>query len=124
MPAAAYAGKPCVVAQATLPKSYGNISIRHRDTETSLRFKPPGMQRISLEGVDFDKDFVVFATDADEVESLELLNPAIMTKLLQAPFQVNIELVENSLYLYTDDNTFNCDVLLDLLQNTYQEMKM
>lgn len=119
-----YAGKPCIVAQATLPKSYGNISIRHRDSGGIQLVKPPGMQRVSLEGVDFDKDFVVYATDANEIPSLELLNPGFMSKLLQAPFQVNIEIVGNSLYFYSDTKVYDYDTLLALLENAFQEMKM
>ena len=82
------------------------------------------MTRVSLEGVSFDKDFLVYATDIEKVTSLELLDPTYMEKLLEVDFEVNIEIVDNVLYLYSPDKKADFNVLLSLLQKAFEAMKM
>ena len=61
------------------------------------------MTQINLEGVDFGKDYSVYATDFDKVYSLESLNPSYMAKLLDVPSKVNTEIIDNNLYLHNID---------------------
>ena len=117
-------GKACTVAQATLPKHYSDISIRRHYQSQELLIKPSGMTRVRLEGVEFDKQFVVYTDDVDKVHSLELLNPSFMTKLLDTPFEINVEVVDNSLYLYSFDTNADYDVMLQLLHQAFIEMKL
>jgi hypothetical protein len=117
-----YRTKPYLVAQATLPKSYGNIVVRRKGG--LMQGVPRGMTRVSLEGVSFDKQYLVYATDMDKVNSLELLHPVYMEKLLQVPFRVNIEIVDSTLYLYTDDGSADPNLILQLLQAAFEEMRM
>ncbi len=112
------------IAQATLPKTYGDIVVRRRSRLGLFSFKPIGMTRVSLESQDFNKRFSVDATDIEKVTSLELLNPAYMEKLLQVPFIVNIEVVDNTVYLYSTDKKADMDTMLALLQNAFEEMKL
>jgi hypothetical protein len=119
----AYRYDAYIVAQTILPKTYGNIIVRQKGS-LGLSFKPSGMTQVSLEGVDFNKDFSVYATDVEKVTSLELLNPKYMENLLEVPFDVNIEIVDNVLYLYSTDKQADFDTMLTLLQNAFEEMKM
>jgi hypothetical protein len=119
----AYRIKEYTVAQAILPKSYGNIVVRRKGI-LGLAFTPMRMTRVSLEGVSFDKDFLVYATDIEKVTSLELLDPTYMEKLLEVDFEVNIEIVDNVLYLYSPDKKADFNVLLSLLQKAFEAMKM
>ncbi len=120
----AYRYDAYIVAQAILPKTYGNIIVKRKDTLGGWTFKPSGMTQVSLEGVDFNKNFSVYATDMEKATSLELLNPKYMENLLELPFEVNIEIVDNVLYLYSTDTQADFDTMLTLLQNAFQEMKM
>lgn len=119
----AYRYDAYIIAQTILPKTYGDIIVK-RKSSLGLSFKPHGMTRVSLEGVDFNKDYVVFATDVEKVTSLELLNPRYMEKLLDIPFEVNIEVVDSVLYLYSTDKQADFDTMLTLIQNAFEEMKM
>jgi hypothetical protein len=119
----AYRYDAYVVAQAVLPKTYGDIIVKRKGT-LGVTFKPSGMTQVTLEGVDFNKDFSVYATDVEKVTSLELLNPKYMEDLLDTPFEVNIEVVDNILYLYGTDKQADFDTMLTLLQSAFEEMKM
>ena len=48
------------------------------------------MTQINLEGVDFGKDYSVYATDFDESNLLELLNPGYIAKPLDVPFKMKM----------------------------------
>jgi len=117
-PTAAY-----TIAQTTLPRSYGNIIVK-RKSRFGLSFTPRGMTKVSLEGVSFDRSYDVFATDMERVASLELLHPAYMEQLLGVSFQVNIEIVDDVLYLYSTDSRADFEVMLQLLQAAFEAMKM
>lgn len=120
----AYRYEAYMIAQAVLPKSYGNIVVRRKSPIGLFSFTPLGMTRVSLEGVDFDKDYFVYATDVEKATSLELLNPAYMEQLLAVPFKVSVEIVDNVLYLYSTDKKADFDIMLALLKNAFEEMKM
>ncbi len=120
---AAYRYEPYVVAQTILPKAYGNIIVKRKNS-IGTTYKPKGMWPMSLEGVEFSKKFSVYATDLERATSLELLHPAYMSKLLDLPFKVNIEIVDNVLYLYSTDKGADLDAMLALLKDAFEEMKM
>ncbi len=109
------------IAQAVLPKTYGNIVVRRRHTWS---FGIKGLTKIELEWGDFNKTYEVFASDLERVTSLELLHPAFMVKLYELPFKTNIEIVDNIVYFYTSDMSADYDVLLKLLHEAFDEMKM
>lgn len=112
-----------IVAQAVLPKHYGDIVVTRR-TMTNGLYVPSGMTKIQMEGVDFNKDYWVFASDAEKVTSFELLDPAFMARLIDLPFTINIEVVDNILYLYSTDKTAEFDTMLGLLETAFQTIKM
>jgi hypothetical protein len=115
-----------LIGQLALPKSYGGIIIKRR-TRLSFFTRPwHGYQKISFEWPDFNKRFDVYATDADKVTSFELLNPAFMADLYDRNLQVNIEVVDNVVYLYSGitkaENRY-AD-MLDVLKKAYKELYM
>lgn len=113
------------VGQITLPKSYGKILVEPRDILSSvgLSFRPKGMQKISYAPVSFEKKFDVYATDEEQVTSFELLHPAYLEKLVNISFEVDIEVVDDNLYLYSSDKNANFDELLHLLKAAYDELE-
>lgn len=112
------------IAKATLPRDYSNIIVRRRHGVRLFSFTPRGMQKVSLESGDFNKSFDVFASDIDKVNSLELLHPAFISKLIDLPFHVSLEIIGSTLYLYTTDTKADYQTMLDLLQESFHEMKM
>lgn len=111
-----------VVAQAVLPKTYGNIVVR-RDKNLFQR-DIRGLNKLSMEGMEFNKKYEVFASDVEQVTSFELLHPAYMAKLIDLDYEVNIELVDNVLYLYSTDSKTSYDSMLGLLKAAFDELKL
>jgi len=111
------------VAAASLPKAYSNISLRRRK-RMFFSFKPVGMTRVKTESHDFNKIYDLFTDDIDKVNSLELLHPAYIEKMQLLGFKVNLEIANNTLYLYSTDKKADFDQMLTLLQQAFDEMKM
>jgi hypothetical protein len=116
-----------LIAQTNVPKSYGDIVVRRKHLANFT--KPRGLQKISMEWGDFNKKYEVFASTGEGVTSFELLHPVFMEKLEALPFEVNIEVVDNVVYLYapqkTDKNSADkYQVMLEILQEAYKQMKM
>ncbi|MDR0957299.1 MAG: hypothetical protein LBM09_01835 [Candidatus Nomurabacteria bacterium] len=123
-----------IIAQATLPRSYGDILVLRRKALT----KAHGLREVSTEWQDFNKAYRVFATSAEQATSLELLNPKYMEQLAAVPFEVNIEVVDNVLYIFSPlawnqkanvkfhatDKVKYYQTLLWLLHAAFKEMKM
>lgn len=114
-----------IIAQATLPKSYGNIVVRKN--RKVFRSGVKGLTRIMLEWGDFNKRYEVWASDMERVTSFELLNPSFMVQLQELPFEVNIEVVDNVVYLYsekTPSTQQSYEIMLDILYKAFKEMRM
>ncbi|HSD12525.1 MAG TPA: TIM44-like domain-containing protein, partial [Patescibacteria group bacterium] len=116
--------KNYVVAQAILPISYRDILIRKKTKGLWFASKPAGLRQMSLEFGDFNEKFEVFAHPEDQINSLELLTPNFMLKIYDLPYTLNIELVGNTLYLYTLQRDVSFDRMLEILSWAFDEMKM
>lgn len=115
--------KPFTVAQAILPRSYDDILV----TEKSwYDFKPKGkgLTKIETESVEFNKKFSVWAADADKATSFELLATNFMERIYALEFEINIEVVDNVLYLYSPSTNIHYQDMLDVLSWAFEEMKM
>lgn len=123
-----------LVAQLTLPKSYGGILIRRKQAgwlQRSLFQYVPSYRRISMEWPDFNKRYEVWATDADKVTSFELLNPKFMANLYDKQLPFNIEVVDNVIYMYASllnlgvaGSRQRYEETLGVLQAAYKELYM
>lgn len=117
-----------LIAQTNVPKQYGNIIVRRKKFSNLL--KPiRGFNKISMEWVDFNKKYEVYATDEEQVTSFELLHPAFMEKLEGLPFEVNIEVVDNVVYLYAErknekNHISEYETMLDILGEAYKQMEL
>lgn len=111
-----------LIAQAILPKSYNDILIKKKGF---LNFSPWDLKKMQTESTDFNNKFVLFATPEDQINSLELLAPNFMEKIYNLPFELNIELVGNTLYFYTKDRgSENYPQMLEIISWAFDEMKM
>lgn len=113
-----------LIAQTNVPKNYGEIVVRRK--KMLQPFGVHGLNKISMEWQDFNKKYEVFASNAEQVTAFELLHPAFMEKLEALPFEVNINVVDNVIYLYTKTNTDpqQYETMLTILQEAYKQMKL
>lgn len=112
-----------VVAQAILPIHYNDILVRRK--RRFFNFAPKGLRKIQTESMEFNRKFVLFAAPGDEARSFELLAPNFMEKIYELPFELNIEVVGNVLYLYSASRVdISYEKLLEILSWAFDEMKM
>ena len=93
--------KNYVIAQANVPKTYGDIVVRRKKFLSVFGIR--GLKKVSMEWREFNDKYDVYASDVEQATSFELLHPAFMEKLEALPFEVNIEVVDNVVYLYADE---------------------
>jgi len=116
--------KPFVVAQVNVPKQYGNIIVRRNKL---VQMPIMGLQRVQTEWTQFNKKYEVFASAPEQATSFELLNPTYMEQLEALPFEVNIEVVDNVIYLHTNERGSNAETyqtMLDLVNKAFKEMRL
>jgi hypothetical protein len=114
-----------LIGQITVPKNYGNIILRRR--KGLFQFKIRGLKEVSTEWGDFNKKFQIFATSPEQATSFELLNPKFMEQLEAAPFEINLEVVDNTIYFYAPLKKIDVthyETILQILQTAYREMRM
>lgn len=118
-----------LVAQVQLPKSYGEILVRRKKGMNINIFgsRVKGLQKIETEWGDFNKKYEVFASTAEGPTSFELLHPVFMEVLERQPFEVNLEVVDNTVYFYTKQTTLQpayYSAFLEILREAFKQMRM
>lgn len=125
-------GTETIVAQINLPRSYGGISIRRKHSFWSLAPpqapKPPkDYKHYSFEWPDFNKRYIVSATNQDRLATFELLNPGFMAYLYDKDPGVSIEVADNVVYLYTLTGSTNQEtyqIMLEILAKAHKELRL
>lgn len=114
------------IAQVALPKRYDSLIVEAKQGGMLKLFQkaPAGYNKLSLEWNDFNKRYNVFATNVDQVTAFELLHPVYMEKLFALPFKVSIEVVDNVVYLYTQDRNADYATMYNILKDAFEEMKL
>lgn len=113
-----------LVAQVAVDRDYGDILVRRKKLFSA---KPRNLTKLETEWGQFNDKFEVFASSTEKATSFELLNPTFMEKLVSAPFEINIEVADNMLYMYTKNrqaNPSNYSAMLNVLQEAYREMRV
>lgn len=116
-----------IVGQISLPKTYGGILVERVDERKSKRWKAPvGYELVSTEWGDFNQRYKVYATDRNQVVSLELLNPGFMAWLYDQNLRCNIEVIGNSVFFSSrvSSNQGRYPEMLEILKRSYKELKM
>ncbi len=123
-----------LIAQIMVPKEYGDIVVRRKSGNWMTRAigsdqSTRGLKKITMEWGDFNRKYDVYASSTEGVTSFELLNPSFMEQLEAAPFEVNIEVVDNIVYFYAKeagrivpDSYY--DDLLKIVYEAYRQMRM
>lgn len=115
--------KPYVIAQVNVPRQYGNIVVRHKK---SFHLGIRGLEKVETEWTQFNKKYEVYASSAEQATSFELLNPTYMEQLEALNFEVNIEVVDDVIYLYTDERAATLEIyasMLDLVNKAFKELR-
>ena len=115
-----------LVGQLFVPKNYGNILLLRTD-EKRRQGKVRGLRQIEMEWGEFNDKFQVFATSPDQVAAFELLNPTMMQELVDAPFSINIEVIDNAICFYaplSETSAKDYQAMLSILQTAYRELQM
>lgn len=117
-----------LIGQMIIPKYYDDIIVeKHQSGMFSKVRHGSKFKKVELEWSEFNDRYDVFATKPEQVTSLELLNPQMMERLEAAPFEVNIEVVDNVVYFYAPSAhiySSNYAEMLQILQAAYRELKM
>lgn len=117
-----------LIGQMIMPKYYDDIIVeKHQGGIFSKVRHGSKFKKVELEWSEFNNRYDVFATKPEQVTSLELLNPQMMERLEAAPFEVNIEVVDNVVYFYAPSahiDASNYAEMLQILQAAYRELKM
>ena len=111
-----------VIAQAVLPKTYGNIVVRHKHGLWQRNIR--GLNKLSSEANAFNSKYEIFADDVEQVSAFELLHPVYMEKLIALDYEISIEVIDQVLYLYSTDRNVDYGSMLALLKAAFEEMKM
>lgn len=85
-----------------------------------------GYELVSTEWGDFNQRYKVYATDRNQVVSLELLNPGFMAWLYDQNLRCNIEVIGNSVFFSSrvSSNQGRYPEMLEILKRSYKELKM
>lgn len=118
--------KSLLIAQVNVPKNYGQIIVR-RKKNLSFFDKPRGLEEVKTEWIEFNGKYEVSAAAPEQATSFELLNPTYMEKLAALPFDVNIEVVDNVIYLYSPEaktDATHYTTMLSLVYDAFREMRL
>lgn len=118
-----------LIAQMILPKSYGDIVVRHKlgFFANLLRVNVKGLKKIETEWPDFNKKYEVYASMGEGATSFELLHPAFMEVLEAQGFEINLEVVDNMVYFYSLPKKLqpeNYPKFLNILQEAFKQMRL
>jgi len=117
-----------IIAQVAIPKRYGDIVVRKKRSRLLGGIR--GLTRVEMEWGEFNSRYDVFATSPEQATSFELLHPAYMSKLRDLSFEVNIEVVDNVVYLYSpvkNNKTSKSEIyetMLELLEEAFRQMRL
>ncbi|MDO4271501.1 MAG: hypothetical protein Q4C83_00760 [Candidatus Saccharibacteria bacterium] len=118
--------KQLLVGQINLPKYYESIIVKNRGMATcEYGYQMEGQERLELEWNDFNKKFYTYISPSMRIPALELLHPAMMEKLVAATFDINIEVVNNTVYCFALKSHIaleDYDYMLDILKLAYDEL--
>lgn len=118
--------KTYLVGQIHVPKSYGGILIERKKGLFKRVFAPKGYEKYEFEWPDFNKRYSVYATDQSRLATFELLNPGFMAYLHDTFNDVNIEVIDNVIFFYTEKAGVRTDYesLMQLLMKAFKELQL
>ena len=115
-----------LVGQINVPKKYEGIIVLTKKTKLKSVATPSHYEKFELEWEEFNQYYDVYAMKKDALSAFELLNPKFMTELYDRELNYNIEVIDNTIYIFakvvsTDKSQYA--ELLDVLSQAFKELK-
>jgi hypothetical protein len=115
------------IVQSSIPKSYGSIFIVPKNINPSANNlfgkMPDEYRQYETESNEFNNRYEVYATDLDKVTIFELLQPVYMAELIDTDLTIGIEVVDNTLYIFSSDKNIAYETMYDFHKKAYDEIK-
>ena len=118
-----------IVAQVAVPKSYGGIIVQRKKSfwKKITHRLPDSYSKYGFEWSDFNDRYEVFATDVDRLATFELLNPGFMSFLFNKDTDINIEVSDNTIFVYKEVESSllsDYETSLDIIEKSFKELKL
>lgn len=112
-----------VVAQIAVPrKDYGRIVVEHKTRFSLFNRTPKGLNKLKVESQEINKRFNIYADNIEQVTTFELLQPVYMENIIATPGKINIEVYENTIFIYSKDKKVRYEDLFTLLIKAHKEL--
>lgn len=119
-------GSYYIVGQINVPKVYEGVIVEAENAQ--LRIKVPrDYDKYEMEWGEFSQRYKVFAASRDALPAFELLNPAFMERLYERNLPYNLEVKDNTIYIFAKVSKAKKEdyaELLDVLAEAFNELKM
>lgn len=115
-----------IVGQVNIPKSYEGVIVEAEKAKLKVT-KPKGYDKFDMEWGDFNRRYNVFAASKDALPAFELLNPKFMERLYERNLPYNLEVKDNTIYIFAkvkEAKKEDYTELLDVLSEAFKELKM
>lgn len=112
------------VAQIAVPnKNYGRIVVEQKTPWSMFKRTPKGLNKLQVESSAINSRFTLYADNIEQVTTFELMTPAYMEAVLAAPGKFNIEVYDNTIFIYSKDKKATYESMFDLLVRAHHELK-
>lgn len=112
------------VAQIAVPnKNYGRIVIQQKSIWDTFKRTPKGLNKLQVESMAINNRFTIYAADVEQVTTFELMTPTYMEAVLATPGKFNIEVFDNTIFIYSKDKHATYEGMFSLLTKAQHELK-
>lgn len=115
-----------IVGQINVPKKYEGVIIESKKAKLKIK-KPTSYNKYDLEWEDFNRRYNVFAAEKDALPAFELLNPSFMERLYARNLPYNLEVKDNTIYIFArikEAEKEQYAELLNVISEAFNELKM
>lgn len=112
------------VAQIAVPnKNYGRIVVQQKSTFDIFKRTPKGLNKLQVESMAINNRFTIYADNVEQVTMFELMTPTYMEAVLSTPGKFNIEVYDNTIFIYSKDKKATYEGMFNLLVKAHYELK-
>lgn len=115
-----------IVGQINIPKTYEGVIVESKKAKLKIK-KPKDYDKYDLEWDDFNRRYNVFAASKDALPAFELLNPSFMERLHARNLPYNLEVKDNTIYIFAKAKEAKKEhyaELLNVITEAFKELKM
>ena len=115
-----------IVGQINIPKTYDGVIVESKKAKLRID-KPKNYDKFDLEWNNFNRRYKVFAANKDALPAFELLNPSFMERLYARDLPYNLEVKDNTIYIFAkakEAKKEHYSELLNVISEAFNELKM